>query len=402
MCFADAQPENRASQAPENPRPRSAANTAKKILMLSYEFPPLGGGGAKVVSSLTSEMQKLKQPIDLVTMRSAGTQRTESRQGLAITRVPCIRTNPSVCYWYEMIPYIVLGSPYLLWKSRREQYRINHTHFIFPDGVMAWLLFRLTGLPYVITAHGSDVPGYNPDRFARLHRLLKPLWRTITSNAAAIICPSEHLEKLLLATNPAATTIVLPNGIDVNRFRPARERRESILVVTRMFERKGVQFLLEALAGWEGHPEVNIVGDGPYLDVLKSLAKSRNVQVKFLGLVDNKSARFKELIESSRYFVFTSSAENFPVVLLEAMAAGLAIVTTNDTGCAEAVGDAALLVPPGDAAAIRGALEKLIDDKNLADSLMVKARARVEKLYDAREIAERHLQIYTEFGRGAK
>jgi glycosyltransferase involved in cell wall biosynthesis len=126
------------------------------------------------------------------------------------------------------------------------------------------------------------------------------------------------------------------------------------------------------------------------------------VQVKFLGLVDNKSARFKELIESSRYFVFTSSAENFPVVLLEAMAAGLAIVTTNDTGCAEAVGDAALLVPPGDAAAIRGALEKLIDDKNLADSLMVKARARVEKLYDAREIAERHLQIYTEFGRGAK
>ena len=64
-----------------------------------------------------------------------------------------------------------------------------------------------------------------------------------------------------------------------------------------MVERKGVQYLIESLEGWEGHPEVNVVGDGPYLDTLRSLARQKRVDVNFLGFVDNKSDRFKELLE---------------------------------------------------------------------------------------------------------
>lgn len=379
--------------------PRENAAPATKILMLSYEFPPLGGGGARVVNGLTEELGRQNQCMDLVTMGALGQRKNQSGSMLSITRIPGYRSSASVCHPHEMLLYILVGLPYLLWQARKTRYIINHTHFLMPDGVLAWLLYKLTGLPYVVTAHGSDVPGYNPDRFVLLHRLLKPVWRAIVRNARCIICPSRHLQSLLLDAEPSARTRVLANGIDTTRFVPGKCRNDSILVVSRMVERKGVQYLIESLAGWEGHPEVNIVGDGPYLKTLKKLAREKNVDVNFLGFVDNKSVRFKELLESSRYFVFTSSAENFPVVLLEAMSAGLAIVTTNDTGCAEAVGDAALLVPPRDSSAIRAALNRLITEPGLAESLMVKARARVDASFDAVSITEEHLNIYREFGR---
>jgi glycosyltransferase involved in cell wall biosynthesis len=399
MFSAEAQYEN-PTGAPDRPRASPDERPAvARVLMLSYEYPPLGGGGGGVVKGLTQSLGQLEQPIDLVTMRAAGHPRQSGDNGLSITNVPCIRTNQSVCYFPEMIPYVLFGLPVLLKKVRKERYLINHTHFIFPDGILAWLLFKFTGLPYVLTAHGSDVPGYNPDRFSVLHKLLRPLWLAITNNAASIICPSHHLESLLLRANPNAKTEVLPNGIDVDRFHPASKREDSILVVTRMVRRKGVQYLIEALEGWDNHPVVNIVGDGPYLDTLKALARKKNVSVNFVGFLDNKSERFKTLLETSRYFIFTSSAENFPVVLLEAMSAGLAIITTNDTGCAEAVGDAALLVPPKDAGAIQKALKKLIDDRDMANSLMQKARNRVTEQFDQASLTARHIEIYRQHGR---
>ncbi len=89
------------------------------------------------------------------------------------------------------------------------------------------------------------------------------------------------------------------------------------------------------------------------------MAKQLNVPAKFYGYVDNNSPELRELYETASIFVFTSESENFPIVLLEAMAAGAAIITTSGTGCAEVVGDAAILVPPRDPEAIRAALEQL-------------------------------------------
>ena len=50
-------------------------------------------------------------------------------------------------------------------KNIKKEYDILHAHFIFPDGILASLVSKYTGIPFVITTHGSDVPGYNPDRY---------------------------------------------------------------------------------------------------------------------------------------------------------------------------------------------------------------------------------------------
>jgi len=365
-----------------------------KLLSLSYEYPPLGGGGAKVVNSLTDELLARGMEIDLITMGYDQLPRHEVKGQLRILRVPCMRSEISVCHPHEMIPYLLLALPKVLRMARRKEYSLNHTHFIFPDGVLAYLAKKFTGLPYVITAHGSDVPGYNPDRFQFLHKLLAPLWAIVARNAETIICPSAHLEDLIHSVDNRVRTTVIPNGIDLDRFDPTRPRERQVLVVTRMVERKGVQYLIDALAGWSWDFKVKIVGDGPYLSELRKKAKDLHVNVEFLGYVDNKSSEFKDLFETSDVYVFTSSSENFPVVLLEAMTAGTAIITSNDTGCAEAVGDCALLVPPENSAAIREALQKLFSNPELREELRKKGRQRVESLFCTDSVTQRYVDLY--------
>ena len=160
---------------------------------------------------------------------------------------------------------------------------------------------------------------------------------------------------------------MIPNGIDCRKFSPNEVKEDRILMVTRMFPRKGVQHFLRALAAVRTDYEVNIVGDGPYLEKLRALARELAVPAKFWGTLDNSSTQLKELYETSRIFVFPSEAENFPIVLLEAMTAGLAIITTENTGSEEVVGDTALLIEAGNATAIAQRLGELIADSALCE-----------------------------------
>ena len=364
--------------------------------MLSYEFPPLGGGGAGVVSGLTAELTRLGHEVDLVTMGYRGLPRRERIAGVEVHRVPCIRLRETYCTMAEQATYIASALPYALRLVRKRKHDVNHTHFIFPDGVLSILLHKFTGLPYLVTSHGSDVPGYNPHRFLRAHRILAPAWHAIVEDAETIVCPSEILRALVLQARPDTRTTVIPNGIAIDRFRPGIQKKKRILVVTRMFERKGVQFFLHALEGLGLDHEVNIVGDGPYLEALRSLARKLQLNVRFWGWVDRDSDELIDLYETSQIYVFPSEAENFPMVLLEAMSAGTAIITTKGTGCAEVVGDTALLVEPRDTAAIRDALERLVGDSELCRRMGAAARARLEANFAWPMVARRYLDCYAE------
>src|SRR5690606_17830487 len=121
-------------------------------------------------------------------------------------------------------------------------------------------------------------------------------------------------------------------------------KRNRILVVTRMFPRKGVQHFVEALAGLQHDWEVVIAGDGPYLPQLKSQAKRMGLNVNFVGFVQGDTLAARRA--TSLIFVFPPLQENLPTVLLEAMEAGCAIITTRSDGCAEVTGDAGIAVSP--------------------------------------------------------
>lgn len=372
-----------------------------KILVISYEFPPLGGGGAKVVAGLVEELQKSGYSFDIVTMGFKGLPRVEKCENVTIYRVPCIRLNKSMCYFPEMIPYLIMALPVLFKLVRMNNYVINHTHFIFPDAILSCLVKQFSGVPFVVTAHGSDVPGYNPDRFKFIHKVLLPFWKYVTNRANTIICPSESIESLIHQSNPDAKTIVIPNGIDVHKFDPTLQKEKKALAVTRLFERKGIQYFLNAHHQLNSDWEVNIAGDGPYLKNIKELVAARNIDVNLLGFLDNNGPELKDLYETSSIFVFPSESENFPICLLEAMVAGNAIITTRNTGCAEVVGDAALLVEPNNVEELKNAYQKLMVDDVLREKLGKMARHRVENLFSWERVRTDTIDLYDSLGKAS-
>lgn len=365
-----------------------------RILTLSYEFPPLGGGGARVVDGLVRQLARLGNEVDVVTMGFPGLPDHEVVEGVNVYRLASSRKRADICHTREMVPHLISAFTHVKRLAASRKYDINHTHFIFPDGVLAWMLGHLIDLPYVITAHGSDVPGYNPDRFRLQHSMLSPVWGRVVKNAKCVICPSIHLQGLLEKSSSTAGTEIIPNGIRADKFNPGRDKRMRILVVTRMFERKGVQYLLEALRGRTLDCEINIVGDGPYLETLKRMAADTPADVRFPGWLDNESGELKELYETSSIFVFTSQQENFPVNLLEAMTAGMAIVISEDPGSREVVGDTALMVSDNQPDRFFATLQRLTQDPALCEELGGRARRRLEAYFTWPAVAEQYNNLF--------
>lgn len=158
-----------------------------RILTLSYEYPPLGGGGAKVVFGLSRELARLGHEIDIVTMGYGDLPSREEAEGVTIHRLRQTRRDNKICHTTEMIRHELWTLPAALRLIKHNNYDFNHSHFIFPDGACALAAQKITGLPYLLTVHGSDVPNYNPDRFILQHKILRPIWQSVVGSARRLV-----------------------------------------------------------------------------------------------------------------------------------------------------------------------------------------------------------------------
>lgn len=364
------------------------------ILILCYEYPPLGGGGSRVVAGLARALAEAGHAVTIYTSRMPGLPAEAFDGAVRVRRVRTWRRRADRSNAPELLVYAAAMLVAVLRDRPDRAADLAHVHFLLPDGLVAWLMRRLTGLRFIATAHGSDVPGYNPHRFRLAHRLLAPLWRRIVASADRVVCASMGLRDSIVRAAPEAAPVVIPNGLDEARFSPDQPRRLALLSVTRLFERKGLHHLLDAAAGLRRPVPIDIVGAGPQGAALEAQAARLGLPVTFHGWLDNDDQKLRDLLEKTAIFVLPSSAENFPVSLLEAMAAGMAIVTTADTGCAEVVGDAALLVPSGDVPALGAALDRLIGDPALRARLGARARRHFERAFTWTTVAATHERLY--------
>jgi L-malate glycosyltransferase len=346
-----------------------------RLLTLSMEYPPTGGGGAPVIQGLAHALSKRGYQIDVVTARMPDLPRFEQVNGFAVHRVASFRRRRSQAGVFELGTYVLPALRRAKALTAQKHYDLAHVHFAVPSGAVAYALKRRTDIPYVITIHGSDVPAYNPDRFTFAHSLIRPAWRRIARGAAAVVSPSRYLADLFTASLPDVPVQTIPNGFSPPGVTGPTCKRDRILVVTRLFERKGVHHFLEAIRDLDTSWEIVIAGDGPERAGLEALARGIRPAVRFAGQVDH--AEVLELCRTSKIFVFPSVQENFPSVLLEAMWAGCAIITTTAYGCVEVVGDAALQTACSDPRSIRAALDRLLACPALVQELACRAQMRV-------------------------
>jgi glycosyltransferase involved in cell wall biosynthesis len=197
--------------------------------------------------------------------------------------------------------------------------------------------------------------------------------------------------------------VTVYNGIELPAELPARASATeppTLLEIARLCEIKGQRELIDALARME-HPDarLQLAGDdieqgGAYRSLLERQASERGVadRVAFLGY----RADVPALIAAASVVVLPSWIEGLPLVLLEAMAAGVPVVATAVGGTPELVvdGDTGLLVPPRDPGALASALDSLLADPARAEALGAAGRRRAEESFDADTAASQILRLY--------
>ena len=364
-----------------------------RILMLNYEYPPLGGGASPVTKSLAKKLGKFGHQVDIVTMGFKNLAKIQKEsENVTVYRVSCIRKSKEICHSHEMLSFLPSALAISSGLIKKNRYDILHSHFIIPTGIISYLLNKIYSIPYAVTIHGSDVPGYNPDRFNIMHKIVSPLWKKIVSNASLIISPSNYLAKMVKLRYPYAKVIVIPYGIDYDKFNHKRKKEKRILLTSRLFRRKGMQYFLGALKKANTSWKTSIAGEGPYKKRLVEIARKNKLDVNFLGWVTG--SKFKELLERSEIYIFPSSHDNCPVALQEAMASGCAIIASRYSGTGEIIDGAGIKVDPKDTEDFANKLGMLIKHPKLRRTLQRKSREKTELEYDWKRIVKKYMKAF--------
>ncbi len=300
------------------------------ILVLNYEYPPLGGGAAPVSRDISEQLAAAGNKVTVVTMGFENLPYHENANGVDIYRLKCWRSKKSSCMPWEQFTYIMAAKKFLREHLAENHYDICHTHFIIPTGDVAKWVKDKYNIPVVITAHGSDVEGYNSKKYMRImHVFLRPFWKDIVNHTYKVISPSKFLEGLMLkAYNRPDKYVLIPNGLEIERFEDAAQRntkKKTILLMGRMQKYKNMQTALMAAAkidlkDWE----IKVLGDGPYREELENLVKELKIsdKVTFLGWVENGSRHQLDILGESSIYITASEFENCPMSVLETIAAG--------------------------------------------------------------------------------
>ena len=363
-----------------------------KILLLNYEFPPLGGGSSPVTREIGKRYVQRGHSVDVVTMGFGDLPKKEDVDGMMVFRVPSLRRRVEICRVHELGSYIYSAHRFLTNRLKHTHYDVNHTHFLLPTGLVARTMKRRFGLPYIVSGHGSDIPGYNPDRFRWTHRFTQPALRRVGGDASRITVMSNYLADLVrenVADYAPEHLIKIPNGIDRKEFRSG-DKKNIILSTGRLLRRKGFQHLIRAVSDDDIGYEVHICGDGPMLDELRAAAARSRTKIVLHGWVENQSEYYRDLLSSAAIYVLASERENSSIALLEGMSAGCATITTNAAGCPETLGDAGVLVQPGSADDLRQAILSIVANDDLRLALQQRAVERVRSVFDWDRIVDRY------------
>ncbi len=367
--------------------------TIKRILVLNYEFPPLGGGASSVAYELAKGYVKQGLTVSVVTMGYKGLKEFDIKDGVNIYRVKCLRKNKEICHPWEQATYLITAKRFLEKHLKENKYDICHCHFIIPTGILAKWISKKFRIPYILTAHGSDVPGYNPDRFKFLHYFTPSMLRKICKDAMTITAPSIYLASLIKEKIGNYQILIIPHG--ANDCLNQNINKENIIMSAgRLLKRKGFQYLIQAFN--ELNPDrwkLFIVGDGPYKKELHKLA-NHNENIIFTGWLNCSEKDFLEILNRAKIFSLLSTKESQGIVLIEGMSCGCAILSSNTSACKETVSkDVGYLVDGKHVEEIKKRLKHLMNNNDLLNAFMRNARNRYEEHFTYDNVIGKYMKV---------
>ncbi|SER55564.1 Glycosyltransferase involved in cell wall bisynthesis [Butyrivibrio fibrisolvens] len=376
-----------------------------KILIISHEYPPVGGGGANACMNLAREYSGQGHEVSIVTVWFAGEKEYEEIDNIRIYRVRSKRQKLEHCSFTEMLDYLKKAMPLADRLEKKERYDICQVFFGIPSGPVGYVLKKKYHLPYVIRFGGGDIPGFQ-DRFTSVYKLIGPCIKAIWKNADALVANSQGLKKMAMDFYDKKNIMIIPNGANVRAF--STDAGDSdlqhdqndirLLFVSRLIERKGLQDILPQMkeladrcysTGKTIH--FDIVGDGPYREVLEDIVSRYGITdiVTFHG--QKSKAELPAYYSAADIFIFPSRKEGMPNVVLEAMSYGLPVIMTPCQGSDELIDGNGYVI---DAESFAGRIYELTEDIGKRRSMGDRSLELVSEVFSWRQTANKYMELF--------
>ncbi len=368
-----------------------------RILTLIHEFPPIGGGGGRAAYDICCELAARGHDVTVLTAHMDGLPLDEKQDGFRLVRIPSKRTEAFTASFETMLSFDLAG----LWTGlaliRRFRPDIIHTHFAVPAGALAYALSLLTGIPYILTAHLGDVPGGVPEKTARWFRWLKPFTKPIWKRAKQVVAVSEFTRQLARAHYPVDIRVI-PNGADFTHLVTERievNRIPRIVFAGRFVSQKNPLAIVRVLSALNDLDwTCSMLGDGPMFEEVKAEIEKQGMSERFhlTGWITPADV-LREFSQSDILFM-PSLSEGLPVVGVDALVKGLAIVASNIGGFLDLVEpeENGYLIEIQDEAGFSSALRDLLSNRERLAQFRC-ASLEKAKNFDIEKITDQYEEI---------
>ena len=313
-----------------------------RLLVLNYEYPPLGGGAGRCARYQAEGLAGLGHEVTVITTWFKGEPEVEEHANLRLIRLKSrrrkvFRSNP-----LEMTSWALHTLRFIRSTRLAQMTDLVLVHFSLPGGMVAVPLNRRYGIPYILISHGQDIPWFSPRELFAYHLVFYLPIRYICARASKVtVLSQQRLRDLHRLTGPKQHVkhLVIPNGCDTDFFTPVETDRDpallKILFVGRLTRQKDPFTLLRAMGYLReyGTPfSLEIVGDGPLRKKLEGFVAHHRLQsaVHFTGWITREQLR--EKYRNAHLFLVTSRDEGQSLAMLEAAATGLYLLSTPVSG----------------------------------------------------------------------
>ncbi|HEV8265503.1 MAG TPA: glycosyltransferase family 4 protein [Gemmatimonadales bacterium] len=308
---------------------------------------------------------------------------------------------------YRIMPaFYILAGMIAAWRlNRRQRYDVLHVHWPLPLALFGWAAQAGAAAtpppPVVTTFYGVELRWVK-----RSMPFLKRFLAWAARRSARVVAISSYTAAELRELAPDIPIAVIPYTTSLPEPSPSQASVDgppAVLFVGRLVERKGVRYLLEAMAALRDRPvRLVVIGDGAERARLEAAARELGVadRVEFRGRIS--AADLQDAYANAVAFVLPAvvdargDTEGLGVVILEAMSYGTPVIASRIGGITDIVEDgrSGLLVPPGDAGALAAALRRLLEDRDLARRLGDAGRRRVREQFSWDAITARWEAVY--------
>ncbi|MDY0277890.1 MAG: glycosyltransferase family 4 protein [Acholeplasma sp.] len=306
--------------------------------MLNYEYPPIGGGAGQVTLNISKRLAQ-HHNITVVTAGYHDLPKIEKSEGITIFRINSKRKNKMGSNVSEMLSWVTKSFQFCSEYLTKNKIDIIFTHFTMPGGEVALRLNRKFNIPYVIMSHGHDIPWFFPEQMFLYHFGLYFRIRQICRKSSALFLQTPEMKVIadkFTGKYHKNKNIVIPNACDTDffaNFNKHKHDKLKIIYTGRFVMQKQPVAIIKALRIVKASGisfEMNFIGDGPLLSKMQNAIINNNLQkeVKILGW--KTLDEIKAIYANANLFVMPSKAEGMSVAIIEAMASGLYVLTSNE------------------------------------------------------------------------